>query len=1020
VIPISEELLEEIERGNVLLFVGEYIVRDASGQAVLDQLTAQLAAHCGITDAKDLTFPEAAQAYEDDKNRQALVQFMLDQLETLGDEPQQAHRLIAGLTDCNVLATTCLDQRLERAFEERGRPLGVIVRNEDVAFVDERKAQLYKLRGSVKQAELLVLTSDQYEAFEHQTGTSVMLLVLQGYLARKTIVFVGYDLADPHFQRLYRKTIDPLDKYARRAYALFAEPPLPGVSRWCKRRGIAVIQADTIAFLETLIAQLAVRAFLAFLKTLIAQLAARPQPAPAVPLRPFKPLPKPPYKLLDYYETKDADIFFGRQREALELTSLIHAHRLVLLYGASGVGKTSLLLAGTVPRLERAEPPYETIYVRALEDPAAVVRRVVRRRLPEADLPKDGSLVDFLAAATKTLDRMLVIIFDQFEEFFIRLSPKSRAAFITELGRLYDDRDVPVKVILSLREDWLASVSEIEKRIPEVFRTRMRLLPLTRDQAHQAITVPVEQLKVSYEPDLIERLLDDLAGEGVMPPQLQLVCSKLYDARGTSKSLTLKMYEELGQARGVLQAYLADELSALGRDQALAHRLLEELITSQGTKAVRTADDLARALQVGEDILTPLLERLVTRRLLRPIEMMDQDKAYELAHEYLISEIVLSPEVRARKEAEELLRQSMDNRQRHDTLMSTDHLQFVAPHVGKLTLGVEVWDLLLHSALATNHDVTFWTTQHSDPRKAADEVLSVLMKADLKKKKVLVINIAEELGREGNERAVWYPPLVEKLRDNLASTDKAVQIRAREILACMGPVRGLSWGARLRIYLAGLGFLVLVPQYITRVLRFGFGAALGGLLSGMILVPLGFWLDFLYQLEDLTLVQSVARWLFILGPSTGLSSMLIGLGLGLGVVLGRGRSLFVETTSSMIFGLVGGALVMVYLYVFFPAFVPGMRADIAIPLFAFLTAFIAGLIVYCARRVKRLIKRSQVISQIIAGAAVGAAIGALGDIIVGEFPVLFITGTIFGTGTAAGLSLAEPRVHSASLELLGR
>ena len=75
---------------------------------------------------------------------------------------------------------------------------------------------------------------------------------------------------------------------------------------------------------------------------------------------------------------------------------------------------------------------------------------------------------------------------------------------------------LPVKVVLSLREDWLAAVSEIEERIPEVFRARMRLLPLTREQACQAIIAPVERLGISYEPALVERLLNDLTTEGVI------------------------------------------------------------------------------------------------------------------------------------------------------------------------------------------------------------------------------------------------------------------------------------------------------------------------------------------------------------------------------------------------------------------------------------------------------------------------------------------------------------------------
>ncbi len=706
-IPIPEELLEQFARGNVLLFIGERITRDAAGYAVIDRLSAQLTTRSNVADAGELSFAGAAQAYEDDKGRQALVQFIRDELGELGEEPQQAHRLIAGLTDCGLLATTCLDRRLERAFEEIKRPLDVIVGNVDVAFEDEHKAQLYKLRGSVERAESLVLTEDDYETFfEDQSSISV---VLQGYLARKTVLFVGYDLADPHFKRLYRKVTAPLDDYARRAYA-FGETPPPRVSRWCERRGIEVVEADATAFLEALAGQLAARA----------------RPVPSIPPMPVEELtallPERPYKLLDYYEARDAGIFFGRRQETQYLTSLIHAHRLVLLYGASGVGKTSLLLAGAVPRLERAEPLYQTVYVRAFEDPALVIRRAVRRRLPGVELPQLSSLLDFLDAATHALERTLVIILDQFEEFFIRLSPELRAAFIAELGALYDAYDLPVKVVLSLREDWLAWVEEIEKRIPEVFRIRMRLLPLTRDQARQAVTAPVERLGVSYEPALVERLLEDLTltdqgGTAVMPPQLQLVCSALYDKlEPDERQIPLAAYKQLGGARGVLQRYLEDELTRLGGDeQKLARAALEELVTSQGTKAVRTGDELALALGVDASDLEPVLDKLVRARLLRPVEWAEgAEPAYELAHEYLITEIALSPEAVARKEAEELLRQGVDNWQRFEAQLSTKAFKLIDAQRDRLRLDRQAQELMLRCALRHGVSVGLWLGRVED------------------------------------------------------------------------------------------------------------------------------------------------------------------------------------------------------------------------------------------------------------------------------------------------------------------
>lgn len=739
-IEIPETLLEEVARGNALLFIGDGLTRTAQGQPLMDHLCAHLAARCDGLPTESLNVSQIAQAYEYREGRRALVQAVRDQVAALGDAPQRCHRLIAGLTACTVLATTGLDGRLERAFAEAGRELNVTTGDVDVPFTEAQRATLYKLRGRLDQPDSLVLTEDDHETFfRHQAGLST---VLKAHLATKTILFLDYDLDDPYFKRFYREITEPLDQYARRAYVFGKRPP-DYVREWCERNHIHVIEVEDTT---------------AFLAALSAAVDARRQPAPAQPVAPAdeatddavpvtvpKALPERPYKLLDYYEPKDAGIFFGREAEIRRLVSLIHAHRLVLLYGASGAGKTSLLLAGAVPRLERADPAYETLYVRALEDPAQAIRRAIARKLaeqrasagaphpsPTTQPPNDpataSSLVDVLHTATQALDRPLVLILDQFEEFFIRLSPEFRRAFIAELGALYDARDVPVKVVLSLREDWLGAVSEIERRIPEVFRTKLRLLPLTRDQARRAIVAPVAP--VAYAPALVERLLDDLSRDGaISPPQLQLVCSALYERRQGETQITVAAYEALGGAQGVLRAYLDDELARLPSDEGrLARALLEALVTSERTKAVRRTGALARALDADAPALDRVLEKLVNARLLRVVALGDDgERAYELAHEYLIAEIALSPEAVARKEAEELLRQGVANAARFDTLLSAEAFDRIDAQRDRLRLDGAEAALLLRSALRHGRSVGHWLGRMEDEALALKLAVDALL-----------------------------------------------------------------------------------------------------------------------------------------------------------------------------------------------------------------------------------------------------------------------------------------------------
>ena len=517
-------------------------------------------------------------------------------------------------------------------------------------------------------------------------------------------------------------------------------------------------------------------------------------------------------------------IYFGRELEVHELTALIHAHRLTLLYGASGVGKTSLLLAGAGPRLGRATPAYTTIYARALEDLALAIRRSLRMLLPEAALPNDGPLVDLLAVAIRAIGQPIVIVLDQFEEFFIRLSPQFRAAFITELVALYELRELQVKLVLSLREDWLAAVHKIEQRIPEIFRTKLRVLPLTRTQAQQAIVGPLARLRVSYESALLERLLSDLtdsASGEVLPPQLQLVCTALYRRLGPGeRTISLASYEQLGAARGVLQQYLDDELARLSRDdRALARGVLGELVTSQGTKAVKGLGELARGLDVGSERLLPVLELLVRARLLRVIERDDDGRSYELAHEYLIREIELAADAKQRKQAEELIRQEVENWQRFGTLLAADKLALINDLRAALRLSPAAQELLLRSALEVGDEVPYWLERVDDPaqraavladkartrvaavrRRAAAVLGSQDVPASLDPLLALARRDSDGTVRAAAQAALpqlstQRPALIERLQATLAETERTVRQAALETLARL-PIRSLPGGLR--------------------------------------------------------------------------------------------------------------------------------------------------------------------------------------------------------------------------------
>ncbi len=780
-IPI--ELQEQAARGNVILFLGDRVLRDSQGGIVVEQWATELAHRCGIDEVRRYTFPDIAQAYEDMAGRHALIQFVRERMAAVGDAPQPLHRLLAGYGAVPgaalhpVLVTTGIDRRLEQAFRERQRPLDVIVGRVDVAFEDEQHARLYKLRGSIEQVESLVLTRDDAETFFEQRAS--ISIVLQAYLARKTVLFIGYDLSDSYFQRLYRKVTGTLDSHARRSYALFPEQPPLVVSGWCERRGISSIIAEEHAFLQALSNHVA------------AQAASRPAAGGAAAL----PLPRHPYKLLDYYEPDDAAIFFGRQQETRMLAALIHAHRLVLLHGASGVGKTSLLLAGVLPRLANADPPCTWLYVRLLHEPLRNLARTLERTLQQ---PVSGSLLDMVQMAVAHLGHTLILVFDQFEEFFTRFSPPLRAAFIDELAALHAARDLPVKLVIGLREDYLAAMSELEQRIPDIFTTRMRLLPLDHAQAHQAITAPAERLGIFYDADLLDRLLVDLMGRPladtfqhgeaslgavVMPPQMQLVCSALYQGLGPGERLiTPAIYDRLGGTRGILQQYLRDELERFDyAGRLLAHRVLAELVTSQNSRAIKSAEELALLLDLTPAALAAVLEKLLHARLLRSLEGADGMRCYELAHDYLIRNIEHGSEVQRRKQVEELIAQEVENWQRLGMLMGRDRLVLVNEVRDELRLTPDAQELLMRSALHWGYEVVYWLSRVSDPQRR----VALLTEADEHELPTVLLRSATLVGAPG-VHADTVPQLAEVLVRWLSDSDWRVRASAARALQHLG------------------------------------------------------------------------------------------------------------------------------------------------------------------------------------------------------------------------------------------
>jgi WD40 repeat protein len=395
------------------------------------------------------------------------------------------------------------------------------------------------------------------------------------------------------------------------------------------------------------------------------------------------PVSQSPYLGLMPYTEGDAEFFFGRERETNLITDNLLAARLTLLYGPSGVGKSSVLAAGVVHHLRRLEEEEEEEDGEELERSVTVVTCRAWRDDPgntfaaeidrvaaaagKRSLPVGGSLFERLSAWTEAEGDLLVIL-DQFEEYFLYHPPGS-GTFADELAELVN-RPVRVNLLISIREDALAGLDRFKGKIPNLFGNYLRIEPLHRDAARRAIRGPLEHYNdlwpdepVEIEEKLVETVLDQVeagtaavgtggtgvvqavAGQtpGIEASHLQLVMIKLWDEerRSGSQVLRFSTLEGLGGGSEIVTRHLDEALASLSKnDQRLAAQVFTRLVTPSGTKIAHAAADLAVWAKVPQDRLTPMLERLASAdlRILRPVAPppdRPSEVRYEIFHDVL-------------------------------------------------------------------------------------------------------------------------------------------------------------------------------------------------------------------------------------------------------------------------------------------------------------------------------------------------------------------------------------------------
>lgn len=384
--------------------------------------------------------------------------------------------------------------------------------------------------------------------------------------------------------------------------------------------------------------------------------------------------------------------FHGREEEVAELARRVQRKLLTVLFGKSGLGKTSILRAGVVPRL--SGQGYCPVYVRIDYTPEAprpsdqikqAIYRATQRSgewtQPGVAAP-DESPWEFLHHRDDVLrdtagtPLVPLLIFDQFEEVFTLgqtddAGRRRAQEFLRDLADLVENRPPEAiearmeadeswaerfdfarsdyRVLLALREDYVAHLEGLKGEMPSVTQNRMRLAPMTGEQALAAVTGPGGPLVTREVAEAIVRFVAggaELRNAEVEPSLLSLICRELNDARIAAgrREISLDLLE--GTRTGILGAFYE---RALGDQPAAVRQVIEDqLLTESGFRESVAEERFVKELAAA-GAAPEALALLVDRRLLRIEERLDVRRV-ELTHDVLCAVVRSSRDLRKERE----------------------------------------------------------------------------------------------------------------------------------------------------------------------------------------------------------------------------------------------------------------------------------------------------------------------------------------------------------------------------------
>jgi WD40 repeat protein/energy-coupling factor transporter ATP-binding protein EcfA2 len=369
-------------------------------------------------------------------------------------------------------------------------------------------------------------------------------------------------------------------------------------------------------------------------------------------LAPEIPEDKCPYLGLEAFHIEHQHLFFGRERLAHEFITKLQDLRLLAVVGPSGSGKSSLVLAGLIPLLQKGSIPgsAQWQYLPPMVPGSNPLDCLMRCILPQVawsathlkDFRNDAGHLARLVSEQS--DQPVLLIVDQFEEIFTLCTeptePTARDAFVRNLLGLTQTAGARHTVILTMRSDFEEYVPRLPISHEQFAQAMVRVPPLDTKELREAIEKPAKGVGLRLADEIVKELVQAILGEPAGLPLMQFTLYQLWTHRERNR-VSWHMYQQLGGGRRAL-AQRADAVyqELLPEDQHVARRILVRLVRlGQGLEVLRDRVSCATLYQLGipRERIDRVLERLSKAQLLRQTKgETPTDTQVEVVHEALV------------------------------------------------------------------------------------------------------------------------------------------------------------------------------------------------------------------------------------------------------------------------------------------------------------------------------------------------------------------------------------------------